>query len=161
MKAKAALRKVQDRIEAAEEKYLLQPDISPAAYKKVMAGLKADEQRMMSQVAQLNSTAGNYRSIMADVLPRLSNIRMVFEGWPAHRQIGFLDLVFDRGLTYRDGCYRTPHLHFLFAHNAVTLKQKGLLVIEQPSNDFGNIPGSSGNETGVEHLLELLQLFAA
>ncbi len=161
MKARMALSKIKDRIAAAEEKYLLQPDISAAAYTKVINGLKADEQRMMGQIAQLSSTASNYKNIMAEVLPRLSNLQGVVDSWPAHRKIAFLDLVFDRGLSYKNGSYRTPKLHFLFSHNQQALKEKGLLIIEQPDHFSGEIPGGSGNETGVEHLLELLAVFAA
>jgi hypothetical protein len=55
--------------------------------------------------------------------------------------------VFKEGLTFRDGMFRTPYINPAFEHNVLSLKQKGLLVVEQPSKDFNSI--SSCGELGI------------
>lgn len=161
MRAKLSLAKIQDRISSTQEKFLLQPDISQTVYKKVMNELKADEQRLHAQIAQFSTTGQRYHSIMDELLPKLSNLREIFVGWPLYKQQAFINLVFDHSLYYRDGCYRTPYLAKLFSHNILTLKEKGLLVIEQSKVFPGQTPGRSVNGSWVEPLMELYQIFAA
>ena len=48
--------------------------------------------------------------------------------------------VFKHGLTYHEGAFRTPSINPALAHNAVKFKEKGLLFVEQSSNDLGENP---------------------
>jgi hypothetical protein len=40
--------------------------------------------------------------------------------------------VFDNSLAHQDGTFRTLKLNELFKHNELILKEKGLLIVEQP-----------------------------
>jgi hypothetical protein len=156
-----SLQKVQDKISATQERFLLQPDISEKVYNKVMNELKADEQRMQTQIAELNINSRNYYSIMDELLPKLSDTKELFNNLPLVKKTAFLNLVFGNSLSYRDGIFRTPYLHFLFRHNVLILKEKGLLIIEQSFSNGSGTPGSSGNGSWLEHLKELWQILAA
>jgi hypothetical protein len=64
--------------------------------------------------------------------------------------------VFKAGLTYVGDAFRTPFLHPALAHNELIIKEKWLLFVEQPSQNFGESTGCSENDTSFEHLQALL-----
>lgn len=161
MRAKLNLQKINDKISATQERFLLQPDISEKVYNKVMSELKADEHRMLHQIAELSQNTRNYHSMASELLPKLSNLKNVFTEMPLERKTAFLQLVFGKFLYYKDGSFRTPYLHPLFSHNTLELKQRGLLLVEQPSSNLGNIPGSSPYGSWAEHLEDLWDLLVA
>lgn len=158
MKAKLSLQKIQDNISATEEKYLRKPDISEKVYSRVISELRGDQARLQGQIAQLSGMGKNYYSIMDELLPKLSSVKELFIQWPLQKQHAFIDLVFDRSLYYKEGSYRTPRIHFLFSHNLQTLKQKGLLIVEQSREFSQTIPGSSGTGSPVQMLNDLIEL---
>lgn len=45
-------------------------------------------------------------------------------------------MVFDNSLSHDGKTYRTRTLHPMFANNELILKEKGLLVVEQPSDNL-------------------------
>lgn len=158
MRAKHNLKKVQDRIDSIQEKYLKQPDISERVYLKTITEMKADEQRLLNQVAQLSNNSRTYYNKMADLLPQLSRLAELFKEWPLYRQQSFIKMVFDNVLSYGNRIYRTQGIHFLFAHNYNIMKEKGLLEIEQSSTNLGVTPERSLNESIIETLEEVFSL---
>lgn len=160
MRARLNLQKIQDRITASQERFLLQPDIDQKVYNKVIAGLKADEVRLHQQISELGSSGKDFHSVLTDLLPRLVSIRSVFEQLPLIRKTAFIQAVFGKSLWYEDGSFRTPYLHPLFADKALELKEKGLLIIQQPVNFSEDTPDRRGNGTWYEHLTELLRVVA-
>lgn len=161
MRAAMNLQKVQDRILATQERYLLQPDISEKIYKKVMAEMKADEMRLQEQVADLGQSGKDYYSMMHELLPKLSNIPVFFQDLPLYKKTAFLILLFGKRLYYKEGIFRTPYLHPLFISNELLLKEKGLIIKDQSNNDNGITPGSSPYGSWLELLTDLWQVFAA
>jgi site-specific DNA recombinase len=161
MKAKLELQKAQQKINATQEKYLLQPDISPEVYAKVMTDLKVQETRWQEEIAKLNTNAQAYYKAIDDVLPKLNNVRESFLGWPLHQQQLFLNMVFRESLSYADGVYRTTFINPLFADKVLILKEKGLLVVEQSSLKTDVSPISAGNRTLIETLEKWAEVFAA
>lgn len=164
MKSKLSLQKVMDRIAATEEKYLATPDISETSYKRIITGLRSDETRLREQIAAISGTAKNYYSVLNDLLPKLSNLSELFYQWPLYKQHAFINLICSRCLTHDGLIYRTPSRFFLLMDNARVLKEKGLLLIEQPSFILETTPASSRTGTPVEtfsELLELQEIFAA
>lgn len=160
MRARLNLQKIQDRITATQERFLLQPDIDQKVYNKVIAGLKADEVRLHQQISELGSSGKDFHSVLTDLLPRLVSIRSVFEQLPLIRKTAFIQAVFGKSLWYEDGSFRTPYLHPLFADKAVELKEKGLLTIQKPVNFLEDTPNRSPYGSLYEHLTELLGVVA-
>ena len=63
--------------------------------------------------------------------------------------------MFDNSLSYAEGVYRTPFLYTPFRHNELILKEKRLLIIEQPVrkiDDLHKVP-----QTGIEPVLAFRQ----
>lgn len=131
-KTQKALRQVEDRIEAAEEKWLTQPT-SQKAYNKVMTALQSQRTELQKRLSDLNKAGQVYWDKLNAVLPKLHDIRGTFEGLPLYKQQQFLNTVFDSSLTHDGTSYRTPYLHEMFSHNEQILKEKGLLFVQRPS----------------------------
>lgn len=160
MRAKLNLQKTRDKISVTQEKYLLQPDIDSKVYSKVTAGLKADEARLQQQITELNSTSGDYYSVLNSLLPKLASTAEVFDTLLLVRKTAFIQAVFGTSLWYEDGMFRTPWLHPLFADKQLELKEKGLLIIQQPTSFSGDTPGRRVNGSLFEHLTDLLRVVA-
>lgn len=160
MRAKLNLEKVQDKIAATQERYLLQPDVDAKVYTKVITGLKADEARLQQQVTELNSSSGQWYSVLNELLPKLSNVKEIFETLPLLRKTAFIKAVFGNSLWYENEIFRTPYIHPLFAHKELELKEKGLLIIQQPSVFSGITPDRRENGSWFEHLTDLWRVVA-
>lgn len=144
MRTKLQLQKVQEKIGRVEEQQLLTP-VSPATYKKVMSGLKADEKRLYEQLADLNTGTAKYEEIRDGLLPYLTNLKTVFHSWDLLRQQAFINTGFSRSLSWTGEKWRTAKLHRAFADNALILIEKGLIKIDQPSEILGLTPRCSGD----------------
>lgn len=160
MRVNMSLQKIRDRIAATQERFLSQPDIDQKIYNKVMAGLMADQTRLIEQSAALASGADRYNSILDELLPKLSNSRQLFEELPTAKKPLFIQAVFGQYLWYEAGVYRTPWIHPLFAHNSQELKEKGLLVIQQPSTFSVDISDRRGSGGLFEHLTDIWRVVA-
>jgi hypothetical protein len=61
-------------------------------------------------------------------------------------KMSFINLVFDNQLSYKKGVYRTLFLNPLFQSKAALVKEKGLLVLEQPLDFSGKTPVCAAEE---------------
>lgn len=157
-RVKQEIKTITARIQRVEEKYLLEP-VSDNTYKSVITNLRADLSRYQVELTQLNTNQQAYWDRLGAVLPKLSNLREVFAEMDLVKKQQFINLVFDKNLFYRDGTYRTPKLHELFAPNELVLKEKGLLIIEKPSIKMGEKPMSTNPGTHIEQIHEIFELF--
>lgn len=132
-KTQKVLRQTNEQIQATEEKYLLAPEISPAVFKNTIATLRKKQIELQRRLIELDQDQNIYWQKLNETLPKLHDIRQTLEGIDLNRQRQFISLVFNNSLSHDGVCYRTAYLHPMFAHNAMILKEKGLLTIEQPS----------------------------
>jgi hypothetical protein len=65
-------------------------------------------------------------------------------------------LVFDCSLYYKKGVYRTPYLISTFSHNALILKEKQLLVIDEKGGNLSVSPSGGAEGSSIEPLIRLL-----
>lgn len=84
----------------------------------------------------------------------------LFLEMPLHKQQSLLNILFHIPLTY-NGIYRTPKLYSLFAGKALILKEKGLLLIEQPFAVHDESTISTPDGTLIETVKELFRLLTA
>jgi site-specific DNA recombinase len=155
-----ALRSVDDRISQAEEKWLLQPT-SKRAYSKVMTALQSQRTELQKRLNELNQSGQIYWDRLNAALPKLHDIRGTFEGMPLYMQHQFLNMVFDNSLTHDGTTYRTLFLHPIFAHNELTLKEKGLLTVQRPVEVSGLTPVRTAYGSLFEQFFRICDLLAA
>jgi site-specific DNA recombinase len=161
MRVKLELQKVQQKIDATQEKYLLQPDISPEVYSKVMTDLKVQEGRYQEQLAKLSTDIQVHMQAIDDVLPRLKNVKEDFYSKPVYRQHLFLNTLFRESIMYCEGVYRTTYIDRLFADKTLILKEKGLLILEQPAKNMDQSPFGGVDRSLFETFEVWAEVFAA
>lgn len=148
---------VEKRITSTEEKYLRQPDISETTYKKVISELKADQARLYRELAEKNTNHVASWTRLEGIFSTLSNLRLKFHEMQLHQQHKFINWVFDGQLSYENGSYRTPSLNPIFQYKTLTLKEKGLLVMNSPVRNLGITPQRTPEGNDIEHDSDLLK----
>lgn len=158
---KKELQSLERRISTTEEKYLTQADISKATYTRVISSLRAEEVELNKSLSALNSSKQSYWDQLQQLIPKLQNMVHAFETMDLNKKHQFIDVVFDRSLSHDGETYRTPYIHELFAHKELILKEKGLLIKDQPVVNFAETPLGTKSRNWVEQLEALADLFAA
>ncbi len=138
------LNRIKNRIESVEEKYLSTPDLSKEVYTKTITNLRADEARLQTEYSKLSRDELTYMAKFRKMLPKLANLKTAYEELPLNKKQEFLNLCFNHSLYYANGSYRTTFLHYAFKHKEQILKEKRLLIVEQPSIKLGTTPHRSG-----------------
>lgn len=146
-KTQKAFRETGEQIETVEVKYLMAADISPTVYKNTVAGLRKKQIELQQRMIELGTDQSEYWNKLNDVLPLLHDIRQTYETLDLNKKQQFLSLVFNSFLSHDGTSYRTKSLHPMFAHNVLTLKEKGLLIVEQPLYVSDQSPVSTGEQT--------------
>lgn len=159
-KVEKELKFVAKRIADVEKKYLLSPT-SPDSYNQVTSELRAEQAKLQLQLSKYSTNQQVLWDRLNMLLPRLSDMRGAFEGMTIQKKHQFVNWVFDRRLSFRDGRYRTPFIDSMFKDNLLTLKEKGLLEIEQPIIKLGETPNRTRDGSIIEHLEQLAAIFAA
>ncbi len=152
---------IKAQIEKTEEKYLLQSDISPATYKKVINTLHKEQTELQQSLLSNNTDAPILLDKLNQLLPLLANLQQAFLKLPLHKQQQFIRTVFDNSLCYYNECYRTPYLHPIFEAKAAVLKENRLLIIEQPVVKIGETPVRTPHRNPIEQISDLLQYLVA
>jgi site-specific DNA recombinase len=155
------LKAVQGRINNTEEKYLLQPDVSQAAYNKVMSMLRAEQSELNTKLAAFSTNDQAHWDRLQQFIPKLSSLRMAYEKMDLSKKHRLVNIVFNNSLSHDGETYRTQYIHELFAGKELILKEKRLLVKEQPVLPFGVTPVRSGDGNFLEQMQKLADVFAA
>lgn len=114
MKVGLAIQKAQSAIEAVEEKYLLQPDISQNTFKKVMKEKRIQLNELQAQQAALHVDAHVYVDRLNMVVGKIMDLPSLWESLDLPAKHNFIRQGFESNLTYTDGEYRTRFCtHFL------------------------------------------------
>ncbi|HVZ95892.1 MAG TPA: recombinase family protein [Chitinophagaceae bacterium] len=121
-----------NNIDRLEEKFIT-GEISSDTYKKWHNKYLAAESATRYQLSELETNSEAKWRLFQEQLPRLSSLQTLYNDASLSEKRIFLRQVFNSQLSYDDGIYRTPYILPLFSHNILILKQKRLLLIEQPS----------------------------
>lgn len=133
------LEEVNQKIEKNETR-LMEDVIEPDTYKKWHKKFQIQRALLMEEINSLTRNRNEKWDKLYQVLPYLTSIKSIYRKATVTQKHSILRGVFKHGLTYHEGAFRTPSINPALAHNAVKLKEKGLLYIEQSSNDLGENP---------------------
>ncbi len=146
-------------IDRLEEKFIT-GDLLPETYKKWFSKYATAESAMRYQLAELETNAEVKWKLFYEQLPRLGNIKGLYSDADLSQKRIFLRQVFKSGLSYAEGIYRTPYILPLLSHNTLILKEKGLLILEQPTQLAKENMISTPTGSIVELNFSFLQLVA-
>lgn len=155
------LQDVKTRIEQVEEKYLLQPDISAAVFKRTINALYSTQTQLQEQLLANKTDSKILIDKLHKILPYLNELPTLFNTLPTHKKQQFIRLCFDNSLSYYNEAYRTAYLHPIFQSKAALAKEKGLLFLEQPLTKLGVIPIGTADGNIIQNVIDLFAVFAA
>ena len=155
---KRELTGLQQRIENLEEKYITN-QLDAATYHKWKLRYQSEVSIIKKYITDASRPADEMLSFLKATMPQLSNLQWQYDQADLHTKQAILRTVFNSQLYYHDGIYRTPYILPAFALKAATLKEKGLLIIEQPLQNTSEVEGCAPNPPSLEHLIPLLHLF--
>jgi len=144
---KSELSSVQSKIARVEEKYLLQTEMNPETFKKVVGSLKENEKNISEKINQVEIDNDVYEHIISELIPKLSNFKELFHELPLEGQHLLINMVFKQSLVLEKDGFRTLYLSPLFSDNIQKINKKGLLKIEKPSTTSGVGPVSAPGGT--------------
>lgn len=154
---KKELTGLQIRLDNLEEKYI-NNDLDVTAYKKWRDRYQAEISICQKYIMDMSQPMDEYQSFFNENIHRLGNLYYHYHNSDLHTQQALVKQVFNFQLYYHDGMYRTPYIMPIFAHNALILKEKRLLEIEQPFEKSTKVLECAPNQTPIEHLTPLSNL---
>ncbi len=119
------------QVDTLEEKFI-NNHVGLETYQKWYNTYKSQEAALRNQKEQLQDNNNAKWQLFHTTLPKLGDIKYLYESATLVQKQEFVRRVFNSKLYYLAGVYRTPYLLNLFFHNTLILKEKGLLIIEQP-----------------------------
>lgn len=122
------LKEVEKSIFNLEEKFL-SGLIQLATYERWYSKYTAEQSHLNYKIAGLNDNLESMWALFYQELPKLGDIRGLYENANIEQKRELLNQVFNSGIVWVNGVYRTPSLFSLFMPQAASLKEHGLLEI--------------------------------
>jgi site-specific DNA recombinase len=134
--AERNLKSAAERLEQLEERFIT-GKITADVYNKWYSRYSHEHAELKKLVDSFQDNSNAYWKLFNDQIDKLGDIHHLYHLCDLHQKHTFIRQVFDCSLKYHRGVYRTPYLISLFEHNTLILKEKGLLLVEQPSKKSG------------------------
>lgn len=154
---KKELTGLQIRLDNVEEKYI-NNELDSTSYKKWRDRYQLEISICRKYIQDMSQPLDQYEHFLISNLHLLGELYNHYHSAELHVKQAIVRQVFNSELYYSDGLYRTPYIMPAFAHNALKLKEKRLLEIEQPFFDSTKVLECAPNHTPVEHLTPLTNL---
>ncbi|MFA9212953.1 MAG: recombinase family protein [Candidatus Methylacidiphilales bacterium] len=146
-KINTELSKVKKRISDAQEKYLLNEDISKETYTNVISGLKAKESELQEKINEVNTDVNLTDAKLHEIILQLSNIKTVFQNLSCELKQRFISVVLSRSLCYTGQHLLIENLHPFFSSKYAAVKALNLLEIKNPDINYIEVSSCSRNIT--------------
>lgn len=114
------------------EKKFIEGDLASSTYKKWYSKYANAASAARHQLGQLEKDSNDQWNLFYSQLVKLGDVHYLYHQADLLHKRTFIRQVFNSQLSYVEGIYRTPYLLPLLSHNTLILKQKRLLVVEQP-----------------------------
>jgi site-specific DNA recombinase len=122
---------VEKKISGLEEKYFLNK-VDDATYSKWKANYHTEISSFKDQLNDLQEPVDQVWKRYNESLGKLCDLHWVYNSSTVEDKQAFVRLVFNNSLYYQENIYRTTFLMDLFKPKALILKEKRLLIYEQP-----------------------------
>lgn len=158
------LKTLQQQKKAAERRAMTMGNISAETFNQVMAEFSDNEHGLQKEIANHGTSHGAYFDRLNRLLPLLCNLKDAFEKMTPEKQQQFINMGFDQSLSHDGTSYRTQALHPMLSGKELELKEKGLLIVEQPVRKLeipSSVPGTGAVSNSFwDKTIELLELIA-
>jgi site-specific DNA recombinase len=147
------------KMDNVEEKFI-NDQLDPEAYKKWKHRYQVEIANCQQYLTDYSQPIDRIMSQYTEHMDKLGNLLYFYERADLHEKQSFIRQVFKSNLYYREGIYGTTYLLPVFLPNALILKEKRLLEIEQPSINTAKSQHCAPDQYSLEPLRPLLQLLA-
>ncbi|HJP63554.1 MAG TPA: recombinase family protein, partial [Mucilaginibacter sp.] len=127
------------KIEELEERFF-NKEIELDTYKRWYSKYSIEKGHLMDELTSLNADNKGVWGRLQNVLPKLTSLAEIYEQASIKFKHQLIRAVFKHPITFSEGAFRTPSISELFMHNYLKIKEKGLLLVEQPSVFSGQSP---------------------
>ena len=132
---KAELKAVNEKIERLEEK-VVNDVIEPKTYKVWYARLNGEKSVLEREIAALKTRTKTVFEDLDQAIPLLTNLRGLYNGVSLEGKQLLLKTGFELGIVYDGSRFRTTMINPALVSNYMRIKEKGLLLVEQPEEFF-------------------------
>lgn len=151
------LHNLEKQIMSLEEKYIADR-IHHDTYYRWHTEFTQKKVDIKYQMDKLSADQNESFLLMRAELPKLTDMKAVWEMAGTLQKQSMIKQVFDSQLYYREGVYRTPYIMSIFNRNTLILKEKSLLIYEGKPQNQQAIPSSGAGGSLIEHLTQFLGL---
>ena len=146
-------RKYHPIIEKLEK--MINDEIKPITYKKWFAKLSAEKGSIEIEMNRLSKITSQLFDKLEQNLPILTNLKNLYCSIKLQGKQALLNKVLEGGLIYDGVVLRTPRLHLRLIHNYMKVREKRLLLVEQPEDMLLKMIICTAYGSLYEHLSEL------
>jgi site-specific DNA recombinase len=129
------LKAVNEKIERLEEK-IVNDLIEPKTYKVWYARLNGEKSVLENDISALKKRTKPVFDDLEQVIPHLTNLKGLYNEISLEGKQLLLKTGFELGIAYDGKLFRTAMINPALVSNYVRIKEKGLLVVEQPEEFF-------------------------
>lgn len=158
-KVAADIRATEKRISSVEEKYI-DGTLDPETYAKWKRHYHAERARLGDQLLAMREPIEQVWQRYQDHLDKLASLTWAFHQLDVIHKQQFIRVVFNNSLMYYAGIYLTPYMLDIYQNKAVILKEKGLLIYQQPlkkSPNLDDVPHPGAQLNPIHHLITIFQ----
>ena len=138
MRLKLERDKVEKKLAGVQRNYLLSQNVNESVYTEIVTELNGTISDIDLQLERASTDTAKMQAVVEKLLPMMTDLSSVFLRMPLYQKHQFLHLLFPSGVWWYDNAARTTTIYPLFNDKLLTLKEKGLLFLEQPSFFFSN-----------------------
>ena len=136
---------VEARTENIEEKFI-NNEINKDTFQKWSRKYTIEKSRLKEELKLLKSNFQDEIEKELEVLPNLLNLKDIYKSANINQQHSILNAVFKHGLVFHGDAFRTLSINPAFNDNLLITKEKGLLFLEQPSDNFDRLSSCAEEE---------------
>lgn len=143
------LKSIEGKLDTLEDKYFSRA-INQESYDKWRIRYENERYVVLKAIDDLKSSLPQEWTKYSANISKLKNINYLYNIADVNGKKSFIDMVFNNKLYYQDGIYRTPYIHSTFSSKAALVKEKGLLILEQPLQFSSNFTLCAPNRQNFE-----------
>lgn len=145
---KKKMEEANKQLQSVEEKWV-NNQMSFETYNRWYRDLTDQRMALKTRVDKLSQHEDEAFILLQKELHQLEDMNYLYEKASTVQKQQLIRLVFDCSLYYKEGVYRTPYLMPTFSHNALILREKRLLFIDEKGGNLSVSPsgGAAGSRT--------------
>jgi hypothetical protein len=117
---------------------MINDEIEPSTYKVWFTKLNSQKAVLENEIIELKKNNKNIFDQLDEVIPVLTNLRDVYVSISLEGKQMLLNKVFEVGIRYDGKVFRTPVINPALISNYMSIKEKWLLIVEQPDEFLMN-----------------------